>query len=124
MNPRGLARAHGVFNVLGGAWPLLHRRSFEAVFGPKADEWLQYTVAGLLVTSGLSQIRASCSPEGVRHAARTGMSTAAVLLAIDLVYVPRGRIAPTYLLDALMEAGWLMAWYKCGRASMGDEDGH
>ncbi len=124
MNPRGLARAHGVFNVLGGAWPLLHRRSFEAVFGPKADEWLQYTVAGLLVTSGLSQIRASCSPEGGRHAARTGMSTAVVLLTIDLVYVPRGRIAPTYLLDALMEAGWLMAWYKCGRASVGDEDGH
>ena len=124
MNPRGLARAHGVFNVLGGAWPLLHRRSFEAVFGPKADEWLQYTVAGLLVTSGLSQIRASCGPEGVRHAARTGVSTAVVLLTIDLVYVPRGRIAPTYLIDALMEAGWLMAWYKCGRASMGDEDGH
>ncbi|WP_245790302.1 hypothetical protein [Streptomyces monashensis] len=37
------------------------------------------------------------------------------LLAIDLLYVPRRRIRPTYLLDAAMQAGWLTAWLRCGR---------
>jgi hypothetical protein len=32
-----VARAHGVMNVVGGVWPLLHLHSFEAVFGPKID---------------------------------------------------------------------------------------
>ena len=26
-----VARAHGLFNILSGAWPLLHMRSFQAV---------------------------------------------------------------------------------------------
>ena len=50
--PEGLARAQGVFNIVGGAWPLVHRRSFEAFFGPKEDEWLQQTVGALLVAAG------------------------------------------------------------------------
>lgn len=40
---------------------------------------------------------------------------AMTLLAIDLLYVPRRRIRPTYLLDAAMQAGWLTAWLRCGR---------
>jgi hypothetical protein len=124
MNTQGLARAHGLFNVVGGAWPLLHRRSFEGIFGPKTDRWLQYTVAGLLVANGFAQIRASRTREGARHAALMGVGTAATLLTIDLVYVPQGRIRPTYLLDALMEAGWIAAWYTCGRESADARDGH
>ena len=41
-----LARTHGVANLAGGLWPLLHIRSFEWVFGPKTDRWLVKTVAG------------------------------------------------------------------------------
>ncbi|BDT90362.1 hypothetical protein IFM12275_03380 [Nocardia sputorum] len=106
----GVARAHGVFNVVGGLWPLLHRRSFEAVFGPKNDHWLQYTVAGLLAGNGVAQILASFSPVGVADARRIGVITATWLLAIDLKYVPKGDIPKTYLLDAAMEVGWLAAW--------------
>lgn len=113
MDAQALARAHGLFNVVGGAWPLLHRRSFERIFGPKTDRWLQYTVAGLLVANGFAQIRASRTREGARHAALTGVGTATTLLAVDLAYVPQGRIPATYLLDALMEAGWIAAWYTC-----------
>jgi hypothetical protein len=35
-----LARAHGVFNIVGGLWPMVNARSFEAVFGRKEDRWL------------------------------------------------------------------------------------
>ncbi|WP_157420168.1 hypothetical protein [Actinomadura kijaniata] len=107
-----LARAHGVFNVLGGAWPLVSMRSFEWVFGPKEDEWLEQTVAGLLVAAGWSQLRAGDSAAGREHARRVGVGTAATLLAIDLIHVPRGRLRWTYLLDGAMEAAWLLAWWR------------
>jgi hypothetical protein len=32
--------------------------------------------------------------------------------ALDLKYVPKGNIPKTYLLDAAMEVGWLMAWTR------------
>ncbi|MFI6485772.1 hypothetical protein ACIBH1_48265 [Nonomuraea sp. NPDC050663] len=99
-----------MFNIVGGAWPLLHMRSFEAVLGPKTDRWLVRTVAGLLIGVGWSQVRAAQTPEGVRHARRIGLATASTLLAIDLVYVPLGRLRPTYLLDAAAEAAWIRAW--------------
>jgi hypothetical protein len=35
-----------------------------------------------------------------------------VLAAIDLVYVPSGRISKMYLLDAALEVAWIMAWYR------------
>lgn len=108
----GLARAHGAFNLVGGLWPMLHRRSFEAVFGRKNDRWLQYTVAGLLAGNGVAQILATLSPAGADHARRVGVITAAWLLAIDLTYVPKGDIPKTYLLDAAMEVGWLTAWSR------------
>ncbi|GIH93618.1 hypothetical protein ACFFMN_21010 [Planobispora siamensis] len=112
-----LARAHGVFNVLSGVWPLVHLPSFEKVFGPKEDDWLVRTVAGLLVGVGWSQLRAAGEPGGVRHARRIGIATSATLLAIDLIYVPSGRIRPTYLLDAAAEAAWIAVWRASGHRS-------
>lgn len=47
------------FNVVGGLWPLVHLRSFEWVFGPKTDVWLQQTTGGLLVSVGLDQLVAA-----------------------------------------------------------------
>ncbi|MFI6868509.1 hypothetical protein [Nocardia sp. NPDC050406] len=105
-----LARAHGGFNVIGGLWPLVSRRSFEAVFGPKRDHWLQFTVASLLVGNGVVQLLSEPTAGGVRNARRLGVATALALLGIDLRYVPDGTIPKTYLLDAAMEIGWLAAW--------------
>jgi hypothetical protein len=115
-DPDMLARAHGAFNVVGGAWPLVSMRTFEWVFGPKEDHWLERTVAGLLVTAGWSQLRAGDSMEGRRHARRVGLGTACTLLAIDLYYVPIGRLRWTYLLDGAMEAAWILAWLHAGDA--------
>lgn len=111
-NAGALARAQGVFNIVGGAWPLLALSSFEWVFGSKTDRWLQRTMGGMLITVGWAQLCTKPTAESVRHARRIGMGTAATLLAIDLIYVPTGRIRPTYLGDAAMEAAWLLAWSK------------
>jgi hypothetical protein len=114
-----MAKVHGAFNLANGAWPLLHRRSFEAVFGPKEDRWLMYTVAGLLAGVGHAQVRAS-TPDDWVAARRLGVATSSTLLVIDAVYVPRGVIAKTYLLDAVAEAallaGWALAWRRAGGA--------
>jgi hypothetical protein len=114
---RTLGYAHGTFNLVSGAWPIVHMRSFEAVFGPKADDWLVRTVAGLLMAIGWSQIRAAPSAEGQDFARCLGLGTAATLLAIDVIYVPKGRLSPTYLIDAVVEAAWIRAWLMAGRGS-------
>jgi hypothetical protein len=101
--------AQAAYFVTTGAWPLLHRRSFERVTGPKDDYWLVQTV-GLLVLS----IGASLA-YGVRRgdpapALRFAAVTAAVALAgIDVVHVARRRISPVYLADAVVELGIVAA---------------
>lgn len=108
-DPAVVARSHGIFNLVAGAWPILSVGSFERVFGPKTDRWLEYTVSGLLVSNGISQLVAARSGE-LGSARIVGRGTAATLLAIDLIYVPAGRIRWTYLIDAAVEVGWLALW--------------
>ena len=107
-----LARTHGAANLVFGLWPLVHLRSFEKVFGPKVDRWLVRTVSGLLVVNGLTQLTTSSAHDSVRQARRLGVGTAAVLAAIDLVYVPAGRISKMYLVDAAVELSWILAWRR------------
>ncbi len=107
-----LARAQGLFNIVGGAWPLVALESFEWVFGKKSEVYLQKASGGLFLTTGIALLTAPASQEGVRHARRVGIAAAATYLVIDLIYVPKKEIRATYLLDALMEVGWLWAWLR------------
>jgi hypothetical protein len=113
---RGTALGQGVFYLITGLWPLISRRTFEAVTGPKTDFWLVHT-AGLLITVvgsalGLAGLRRRVTPE----MALLGTGSAAALSAIDVVYVCLGRISRVYLLDAVAEwlliAGWAVAWLQ------------
>ncbi|MGP4002235.1 hypothetical protein [Streptomyces sp. 8N706] len=119
MNPVRVARAQGVFNVASGAWPLLDLRGFERVFGPRRmkaeQDWLVRTVSGLLVSTGWSQLASCSAPACLVQARRAGLGTALTLLAVDVVYVPAGQARRSHLLDALVEAGWLLAWWRAGR---------
>jgi hypothetical protein len=110
-----LARGHGIFNVAGGLWPLLHMRSFEAVTGPKTDRWLVRTVAALMVANGLVQCRTSATGTGLSAARDIGIGTAAALGVIDLAYGLPHRISRAYLADAALEAGWVVAWLRTPR---------
>ena len=115
MDQARLAKAHGLFNVVGGAWPLVSMGTFERVTGPKVDAWLVRTVAGLMVANGIVQLRAGSSPERLGLARELGTGTAAVLAAIDLVYAPRGRISKVYLADAVAELCWVGLWSTARR---------
>ena len=101
--------AQGAYYAATGLLPFGSRRAFEAVTGSKTEWWLVQTV-GLLVTvvggaliSGAT--RRTTSPELLGIAA----GSAASLAAIDVVYVARGRIAPSYLVDAAVQVGLLGA---------------
>ncbi|MGW3464389.1 hypothetical protein ACWDE9_34510 [Streptomyces olivaceoviridis] len=91
-----VARAQGLFPLVGGGRPLPHLRSFEWVFGPKTP-----------VTGP--------APESLGQARRAGVGSAVTLPAVGLVHVPLGRIRPTYLLDAAMQAGRPAVWWRCGK---------
>ena len=90
----------GLYYIATGLWPILHLRSFVAVTGPKQDIWLVQVFGALLASLGFSAIlhrNAGSASAGV------GLSTAIVLAAGDVFFVARGRIRPTYLLDAVVE---------------------
>ncbi len=110
-----LARAQGLFNVVGGLWPIVSLRSFEAVFGPKSDVPVQMASGGLFLTTGIALLTAPATEAGIEHARRVGVAAAATYLVIDLIYVPKRELRPTYLLDAAMELGWLYAWWRTRR---------
>jgi hypothetical protein len=115
---RGLERlawAQGCFFAVTGAWPILHRRSFEAVTGPKLEGWLLKTVGALLVATGATLIQAARRRRVTPEVALLGAGTAAVLGAVDFRYGSTGRIAPVYLADGVVESAIVAGWLTLGR---------
>ena len=87
-----------------GLWPILHLQSFEAITGPKTDDWLVHMVgllaAAIAVVLGSATLRNRIrSPEVVLLAA----TSAGAFAAIDLWYGLTGRISPVYLADAVVQ---------------------
>jgi hypothetical protein len=119
---RRVAGLHAAYCLLTGPSSLVSPRAFAAVTGPKREWWLVHTV-GLLVTSlgaglGLAAGRDRVTPElGVVAA-----GCAASLAAIDVVYVARGRIRPTYLADAAVEAALVAGWAAAAHGSRRGSD--
>ena len=114
MNERHVASVQAAFYLGTGVWPLLHRRSFERVTGPKADFWLAQTVGITVTTIGIGLVHALSRRRDVPPELRTVAATSAAGLAlVDFWFVARGRISKIYLADAAAEvalvAGWLFA---------------
>ncbi|HET8631948.1 MAG TPA: hypothetical protein VFL91_31365 [Thermomicrobiales bacterium] len=109
-----LALAQGAYYLLTGVWPLVSIGTFQRLTGPKADRWLVKTVGVLVAASGGALLSAGRRRRLTPELAGLAASSAAGLAAIDVVYAAKGRIAPIYLLDALVElalvAGWAGAW--------------
>jgi hypothetical protein len=97
----------GTYYVATGVWPVMHRRSFEAVSGRKHDFWLAETVGLITAAIGLSLCLASRRKEPSPEAQLLGVAAAAGFAAIDLRYGLTRRIRPVYLLDALLQLSFL-----------------
>jgi hypothetical protein len=102
--------AQGGYYLATGVAPFVSRRMFEAVTGPKREWWLVQTVGGLVsavgATLATSALRKEPAPTEVVGLA---VGCAATLMIIDVYYVARGRIAPSYLADAAVEAALVAA---------------
>src|SRR5215207_9933562 len=105
-----LAVLQGGYFLATGIWPLVSRRTFEAVTGPKADFWLAQTVGVLVACIGGTVAVAGKRNEITPNVRVLAASTAASLATIDIVYVGRGQISKVYLADAAIEAGLVWAW--------------
>ncbi|APR88155.1 hypothetical protein A7982_13504 [Minicystis rosea] len=110
-----LATAQGLFYVVTGVWPLVSMRTFEAVTGPKTDQWLVKTAGSLIATIGATLLASAKRGRIPPEIMLLGGGSAATLATIDLVYALRGRISPIYLLDAGVEIGFAVAWTALGR---------
>ena len=103
------ALAQGGYDLLTGLAPLVSRRGFEWVTGPKHDWWLVIMV-GLLATVVGATLIASTYDRLPRSSALLAIGSALAFLAVDVVYVARGVIRPVYLADAAVQAAFIGAW--------------
>ncbi len=123
---RVMLLGQGAYYAVTGLWPLIHMRSFEAISGPKRDQWLVKTI-GLLLTAFSSVLLLAGmrrQPQLDVEVPLTAAGNAAALAATDVIFTAQRRISPAYLLDALAEvvllAGWIAVWRTAGRAKTGE----
>jgi hypothetical protein len=118
---RLLAIQSGYYGITG-IWPILHLRSFEAVTGPKIDDWLVHMVGLLAAAIGLVLGAAT-----VRNRVRSpdivllAISSAAAFAAIDIWYGVSGRISSIYLADAGVQIGLIAGLLFTRRRGRGAE---
>jgi hypothetical protein len=109
---RSLRLGHAAYLLVTGIWPLLHRRSFEALSGHKRDYWLVETVGGLAAAGGIALAvdARSAAPAPSRTAQALALGSAATFLASDVGVVAHGHGSRAYALDALVQIGLLGLW--------------
>ena len=90
----------GGYYLVTGVAPFVSRRAFEAVTGPKREWWLVQTVGAIVTTVGAVLVSGARSGRVTPELRLLAAGCATGLAAIDIIYVARRRIAPTYLLDA------------------------
>jgi energy-converting hydrogenase Eha subunit E len=101
-----LVAGQGGYYLATGLWPVIHLGSFEAVTGPKTDDWLVHMVGLLAAVIGVSLIVAVL--RAYTHSATVttlAAGSALAFAAIDLWYGLTGRISPIFLADAVVELG-------------------
>jgi ABC-type branched-subunit amino acid transport system permease subunit len=92
------------YYVATGVWPLVHLSSFEAVTGPKTDDWLVHMVGLLAAVIGAALgLAVARDRQGTPEVAVLAAGAALAFAAIDFWYVLNGTISPIYLADALVE---------------------
>ncbi|HXE56709.1 MAG TPA: hypothetical protein VNK43_01800 [Gemmatimonadales bacterium] len=113
MTPASMRRAtrrtlgiQAAYYAVSGLWPLLSLASFEAVTGPKVDDWLVRMVGLLAVVIGLSLARAAAAGRLLPETLLLSVGAAAAFAAIDVRYALGGRISPIYLADAVVEVAF------------------
>jgi hypothetical protein len=101
-----LIAGQAVYYVVTGIWPVIHLQSFEAVTGPKSDDWLVHMVGLLAAVIGITLGATVLSDQTRGTVASTlAITSASAFAAIDLWYGLSGQISAIYLGDAAVQVG-------------------
>lgn len=111
-SPTALARAHAAYLAAGGLAPLVSMRAFEAVTGPKTDDWLVKTVGLLALGFTVLLVREAGEPE---PRPLTGLAAALPFALASGWYGGTHRISRIYLADAAVELAFAALWARAGR---------
>src|SRR3954467_8664208 len=104
-------RAQGAYYTLTGLWPLVHMASFEAVTGPKTEDWLVRMVGLLAAVIGATLLTAGRHRQEPLAILVLAVGSAMAFTAVDVWYVLRGEISKIYLADAAAETGLILLWF-------------
>ena len=116
---RRVIGAQAFYYAVTGLWPVIHMASFEAVTGPKVDDWLVKMVGLLAAAIGLSLGTAVFRGETRSVAVGAlALTSAMAFAAIDLWYGLSGRISPIYFADAAVEIGIIGALASLPRSGL------
>jgi hypothetical protein len=113
---RGLLLFQAGYYLLTGIWPLISIRTFEAVTGPKTDDWLVQTVGVLAAVIGGTLLVGSRREAATRETLTLAVLAALGFAAVDIVFVVLGTISRIYLVDAVVQALILVALTICAVA--------
>jgi hypothetical protein len=117
MSRTHVLRAQGAYYVLTGFWPLAHMASFEAVTGPKTDDWLVRMVGLLAAVIGATLLTAGRQWQGAFEILVLAVGSAMAFTAVDVWYVLQGQISKIYLADAAAEIGLVVLLLSRRRAA-------
>jgi hypothetical protein len=107
-----LASIQSAYYLLTGAAPFVSMRAFEAVTGPKRDDWLVKTVGLFALAFGVLLARDAARG---RPDPAIGLAGALPFAAASTWYGGTGRISRIYLLDGALELAFAAAWLLVGR---------
>jgi hypothetical protein len=107
---RIVAYFQGFYYATTGIWPLLHINSFEAVTGPKAEDWLVQTVGSLILVSGLVFLLAAWRNQFTAETILLAIGNALCLTLVDVIFVLSGTISSIYLADAALQVVIIVGW--------------
>lgn len=91
------------YYLASGMFPLVSRRGFEALTGPKRDWWLVQMVGLLAVSAGAVLASGVKAREPSSETLLLSALSAASFAAIDAIYGLNRTISPIYLADAAVE---------------------
>src|SRR3982750_4382908 len=107
-------RIQAGYYLATGIWALIHRRSFEAVSGPKTDYWLVRMVGALTAAIAAALASGTTAREVSPETRVLALPTATSFATIDGYYGWRGRISKVYLADLAVQASltslFLRSW--------------
>jgi hypothetical protein len=113
---RLLAGFHAAYLIATGVWPVVHRRSFERVTGPKQDFWLVRIVGALVAVSGVTLAvavargRRSVEAQAVAAGSAVVFSVADVWAGMNQSRVYFADLVP----QALFTPAWFLPWRERG----------